>query len=222
MTTLDDAPTTTLAPGWLRYAWTRHLSEADPPATSRHEYMLTTTLADILEPFTALDHGVDDGGPHPLLVRFDGLDPAAASALLRELPDVALQRSYSTSAPSPRKLLAAVANHDGVLTCGGDLASPALVTGGMRLWSLTVRDRSLLDAEPDLVAGALPAWLDTLAPEAQIAYLTGRQECLDHGLRRQAWIRVATCYGIGGARRLPATEILTDAGGNPTGLRFQW
>jgi len=224
MTTLDDSPTTTaLAPGWLRFAWTRHLADADPPPPARHDYMVTTTLPDLLEPFVAApEPNGDDGGSHPFVVRFDGVGPATATALLRELPDVALHRSYSTHAPSPRKLLAAVANHDGVLTCGGDLASPALVTGGMRLWSLTVRDRSLLDAEPDLVAGALPAWLDSLAPEAQIAYLTGRQECLDHGLRRQAWIRVATCYGIGGARRLPATEILTDAGGHPTGLRFQW
>ena len=219
MTTLDDAPTT-LAPGWLRHTWTRHVTDADPPATTRHDYMLASDLAEILEPFVVPD--LDGESPHPLLVRFDGVGPAAATTLLEQLPDIALQRSYSTHAPSPRKLLSAVARHDGVLTCGGDLASPALVTGGMRLWSLTVRDRTLLDAEPDLVAGALPAWLDSLAPDAQLADLNGRQECQDHGLRRQAWIRVATSYGIGGARRLPTTEVLTDRAGAPAGVRFVW
>lgn len=226
MTTLDEAPLTaaplTPAPGWLRHAWTRHLADADPPSPARHEYMVTSALPDLLEPFLTTSEPDADGGPSPLLVRFDGVDAATAAALLGALPDVALQRSYSTHAPSPRKLLAAVAKHGGLLTCGGELTSPALVTGGMRLWRLTVNDPSLLDAEPDLVAGTLPPWLDSLAPDAQLAYLHGRQECLDHGLRRQAWIRVATRFGIGGARRLPVTEVLADELGAPAGVRFQW
>lgn len=222
MTTLDDRPLA-LAPGWLRLTWARHLADADPLPPTRHDYMVTTALPDLLEPFvTRSEPTADDDGSYPFLVRFDGVGQATAAALLRELPDVALQRTFSTHAPSPRKLLSAVAGRGGTLTCGGDLASPALLTGGMRLWRLTVHDPTLIDAEPDLLAGELPTWLDSLTPDARAAYLHGRQECLDHGLRRQAWIRVATAYGIGGARRLPDTEVLTDPAGTPTGLRFQW
>lgn len=222
---IDTLPADTLPadlePGWLLRTWSRHVADAEPPPPARHAYMCSPTLAATLEPFVIPPEPLDDAHSH-LFLRFDGVDATAATALLRELPAIALQRCYSTYAPSPRKMLTAVARGGGTLTCGGDLASPALATGGIRLWSLTVHDATLLDAEPDLVPGELPTWLDALAPEARLAYLSDREECLDHGARRQAWIRIATRYGIGGARRLPTVETLIGADGEPSGVRFLW
>lgn len=223
MTTID-APPTSLQPGWLGRAWFRHLEAEDLAGTSRlarHEYMCTSGMAEVLEAFVTPLEQVDAELEDRILL-FDGVDVTAAAALLEVLPEVALEQEYSTYAPSNRRMLTAVVDSGGTVTCGGEVITPALPSGGMRVRRLTVQEADVLDVDPDLVAGELPSWLDELPADAYRRYLRGRQHCLDHGITRQAWMLVSSRYGIDDARMFPATRFLTDHAGNREGVRFQW
>ncbi|GAB2623145.1 hypothetical protein [Pseudactinotalea suaedae] len=223
MTTTRTAPTS-LEPGWLGRAWFRHL-EAEALAgvsrPSRHEYMCSSGMAEVVEPFV---RPFGDGGADldDRILPFDGVDGAAAAELLEALPEVALEQEYSSYAPAPRRMLTAVVESGGTVTCGGDLITPALPSGGMRVLSLTVREPDVLDVEPDLVAGELPDWLEELPAAARRRYVGGRQQCVDHGITRQVWMLVSNRYGIDDARMFPRARFLIDDDGARIGVRFQW
>lgn len=221
--TMTDIPPTTIETGWLGRAWIRHLEAEEAIAVSRrtrHEYMCSSGLADVLEPFATLEGPWAKFGDR--IVHFDGLGADAAAVLLTTLPDEALEQDYSTLAPSARKMLTAVVQGDGAITCGGEVFTPSLPSGGMRIRILTVEEPELLDQEPDLVAGELPAWLEELPAEAYSRYVKDRQHCLDHGVTRQAWMLVSTRHDLDDAHMPPSSAIVTDEAGTHKGVRFQW
>ncbi|WP_420112156.1 hypothetical protein [Pseudactinotalea sp.] len=225
--TITEAPPTALLPGWLHRAWWRHLEAQDiggSPRPRRHEYMCSSGMAEVLEPFVTVPPvgPVPGGRPEERILRFDGVDGAAAATFLERLPETALDQELSTFAPSARTMLTAVMASGGTVTCGGEVISPSLPMGGMRIRSLAVRDPRVLDQAPDVVEGTLPAWVEELPAAAARWYVQERQRCLDHGLTRQAWRYVSHHYAIDDARMFPATRILTDATGARVGVRFVW
>lgn len=229
MTTTIEAPPTALHPGWLLRAWYRHLEAQDiagTPRYRRHEYMCSCGMAEVLEPFvTVPGQGIAAASAQRLderILRFDGVDAPAATALLAMLPEIALEQELSTYAPSARTMLAAVVASGGTVTCGGEVVSPSLPMGGLRIRNLAVRDPKVLDQAPDLVPGSVPEWVDELPEAAARWYLQERRHCLDHALTRQAWTYLSDRYGIDDARMFPATRILLDAEGVRVGVRFLW
>lgn len=184
-------------------------------------------MADLLEPFVTVPAGwvvpvEARGSSDERILRFDGVDADAAAALLDALPTTALDQEPSTYGPSSRTMLTAVAASGGTVTCGGEVISPSLPMGGMRVRSLVVRDSAVLDQAPTLVADTIPGWVDELPAVASRWYLQERQQSLDHALTRQAWTLVSTRYGIDDTRAFPSTRIVTDADGVRMGVRFVW
>lgn len=224
--TKTEAPTA-LEPGWLRRAWLRHLEETDAVTAAEFEYMLVSDLPEILEPLTHPERPTltRDGVPVPddRFVELDGIDASTAARLLEVIPDHALEQDYSGYAPPPGSTLTAVARAGGALTCGGDVVTPSLFAGRLRIWRLAAGAEVLAGLEPDLVALELPEWLDELPGEDYVRYLRSRAHCPEHGVTRQAWLRISLEHGLEDARRWPYGELARDpATGDPTEVRFLW